>query len=249
MLGIPASVEIEAVDVSATPAETRTGVRLVPVSTFETHDLGSQHSATQYWRESGSAYRSNVRKLSYPGLPLARVVREGYIRNQRVIALALYPVQYFPSTRQLRLYSHLTVNIRFSKAKQGAPFLGSQSQTKPYSIRRIVPESETFERALSHQLLNAEAARHFRPPRPAIPAAPGVISDGSDGIRYKLFVRETGIHAVTASVLQQNWGVELIGADPAKFRLTHQNRDIPIYISGAGDGRFDPEDYHLFPWA
>ncbi len=250
MLGIPASAEIEAIDVSAASAETRAGVRLVPVSIFDVRDLDSQHSAVQYWRESGSAYQSNVRKLSYPGLPLARIVREGYIRNQRVVALALYPVQYFPSTRQLRLYSRLTVNIRFSKAKQGTSLayqgLGSQSHIEQYGAGGIVPESETFERALSHQLLNAEEARHFRAPRPPIPAAPAVIPNGSNGVRYKLFVKETGIHAVTAGALQQNWGVELIGADPAKLRLTHENSDIPIYISGAGDGRFDPEDAIFF---
>ena len=64
------------------------------------------------------------------GHPLARIVREGYIRSQRVIALALYPVQYLPNTRQLRLYSRITVNIRFSYEKQGMPLTaqGSSSQ-------------------------------------------------------------------------------------------------------------------------
>ena len=250
MLGIPASAEIEAVDVSAGPTETRTGVRLVPVSIYDVHESSSQHSATQYWTENGSAYRSGAGKRLYPGSPFARVVREGYIRNQRVIALALYPVQYLPNTRQLRLYSHLTVNIRFSKSKQGTPLayrgLGSQSGSEQYTAGRIAPESETFERALSHQLLNAEEARHFRAPRPVIPAAPAIVPNGSNGIRYKLFVRETGVHAVTAGTLQQNWGVELIGVDPAQLRLTHENRDIPIYISGAGDGSFDSEDAIFF---
>ena len=99
---------------------------------------------------------------------------------------------------------------------------------------------------MSHQLLNAEEARHFRAPRPVIPAAPAIVPNGSNGIRYKLFVRETGVHAVTAGTLQQNWGVELIGVDPAQLRLTHENRDIPIYISGAGDGSFDSEDAIFF---
>ena len=246
MLGIPASVEIEAVDVSAAPAETRNGIRLVPVSIFDVHESNSQYSATQYWRESGSAYQSNGKNRSYPGLPLARVVREGYIRSQRVIALALYPVQYLPNTRQLRLYSRLTVNIRFSDAKQTYQGLGSQSYMAQRT-GRVVPESDAFERALSHQLLNAEEARHFRAPRPPVSAAPPIVpTEGSNETRYKLFVRETGVYAVTAGTLQRDWGIEIVGTDPARLRLTQGNRDIPIYVSGASDGSFDSEDAIFF---
>ena len=247
MLGIPASAEIEAVDVSAAPFETRNGVRLVPTSIFDVHESNAQHSATQYWRESGSAYRSNGKSISYPGHPLARVVREGYIRNQRVIALALYPVQYLPNTRQLRLYSRLTVNIRFSDAKQTYQGLGSQSYMTQRGPGRIVPESEAFERALSHQLLNAEEARHFRAPRPPVPAAPTLVPiEVSNETRYKLFVRETGIYALTGAALQRDWGIEIVGTDPAKLRLTQGDRDIPIYVSGASDGSFDPADAIFF---
>ena len=255
MLGIPASAEIEAVDVSAGPAETRTGVRLVPVPIFDIVSSDSEHRASQHWAERGTAYQSKGKSAftgnrSYPGQPLARVIREGYIRNQRVIALALYPVQYLPNTRQLRLYSRLTVNIRFSKTRQGMPLtyqgLGSQSHIEQHGTGRAVPESEAFERALSNQLLNAEQARHFRAPRPLIPAAPAVVPNGADGIRYKLFVRETGVYAVTAETLQHNWGIELAGTNPAKLRLTHGNRDVPIYISGASDGSFDSTDAIFF---
>lgn len=249
MLGIPASSEIEAVDVSTATVETRKGVRLAPVPIFDVHELNSQHSARQYWTENGSAYQSNNRKRSYPGPPLARVVREGYIRNQRVMVLALYPVQYLPNTRQLRLYSRLKVNIRFSEAKEGIsltyPILGSQSQIERWT-RGTVPESEAFERALSHQLLNAEEARHFRAPRPQVPAAPAIVPDKANGVRYKLFIKETGVYAVTARDLQQNWGIEIIGTDPSKLRLRNENRDVPIYVSGASDGSFDLEDAIFF---
>ncbi len=250
MLGLPASVEIEAVDISAAPAETRSGVRLMPVSVFDAHRR-TQYSATQRWTESGSAYQSNTATLSYPGLPLARVVREGYIRNQRVIALALYPVQYLPKSHQLRLYSQFTVTIRFSKPKQGTSLayqgLESQFQTKAYNTSIAVPESEAFERALSHQLLNAEQARSFRLPRSSIPAAPAPVPIEDTGeVRYKLFVKETGIYSLTGGALQQNWGVRLVGTDPSKLRLSHENREIPVYISGANDGSFDVQDTIFF---
>ena len=259
MLGIPAAATIESVDVSTAPAETRTGVRLVPVPIFDIHDLDSQHSASQRWSESGSAYvgarssrpyKANTAfagNRSYPGQPLARIVREGYIRSQRVIALALYPVQYLTNTRQLRLYPRITVNIRFSYTKQGAPLTapGSGSQVFP-DQGTITPESEAFERAFSHQLFNAEQAARFRAPRPLVPAAPTLISNGGNGTRYKLSIRETGIYSVTAASLQSDWGIDLIGTDPTRLRLTQGNRGIPIYISGAADGSFDPNDAIFF---
>ena len=251
MLGIPATATIEAVNVSAAPAETRSGVRLVPVSIFNVQESNSQHSASQHWVERGSAYQSNTGNPSYPGLPLARVIREGYIRSQRVIALALYPVQYFPKTRQLRLYSRFTVNIRFSYGSQQSA-VGNPSRTVSGSEMMLnshtpIAESEAFERAFSHQLLNAQQAARFRAPRPQVPAAPTLVSNGDDGnSRYKLFVRETGIYAVTAESLARDWGVELIGTDPAKLRLTQGNKDIPIYITGAADKSFDPGDALFF---
>ena len=255
MLGIPAAATIEAVDISAAPAETRSGVRLVPVSIFDVHELDSQHSASQRWVERGSAYQSNTGNPSYPGLPLARVIRDGLIRNQRVIALALYPVQYFPKTRQLRLYSRFTVNIRFSYGSQQSRMLRSENSPSgsgsgnAMMLNNHIPvaESEAFERALSHQLLNAEQASRFRAPRPPVPAAPTLVANNENGNpRYKLFVRETGIYAVTAESLASEWGVELIGTNPASFRVTHGNRDVPIYITGAEDRRFDPGDAILF---
>ncbi len=251
MLGIPATAIIEAVDVSAAPAETRAGVRLAPVSVFDVRENDSQHSATQHWTESGSAYQSNAGNFSYPGLPIARIVREGYIRNQRVIALALYPVQYFPKSRQLRLYSRFTVNIRFSYGSRQQSVVGSPSRSVSgnemlLNSRIPIAESEAFERAFSRQLLNAEQAAHFRAPRPLVPAAPTLSTNIGNVTRYKLFVWETGIYALTAESLARDWGVELNGTNPARLRVTQGNRDVPIYISGAGDRSFDPKDAIFF---
>ena len=250
LLGIPATVNIEGVDVSAAPYETRNGVRLVPVPIYDVHQLDAQHAASRRWEESGSAYQSNGGNAAYPGLPLARIVREGYIRSQRVIALALYPVQYFPKTRQVRLYSRFTVNIRFSNGSQQSA-ISNQSGT--FSSSEVIqnhhtpiPESEVFERAFSRQLLNAEQAAHFRAVRPLVPAAPSLLSTVGNTTRYKLFVEETGVHAITADSLARDWGVELIGSNPERLRITHGNTNVPIYVSGAADKRFDPEDAIFF---
>ena len=133
---------------------------------------------------------------------------------------------------------------RSAVSKQG----GSLSKNL-FTGSQPVPESEAFERAFSHQLFNAEQAARFRAPRPLIPAAPTLIPNGGDGTRYKLSIQETGIYAVTAASLQNDWGVDLIGTHPARLRLTQGNRDIPVHISGAADGSFDSERRYLFPWS
>ena len=122
---------------------------------------------------------------------------------------------------------------------------GSGSQAFP-DQGIMAPESEAFERAFSHQLFNAEQAAQFRAPRPLVPAAPTLISNGGDGTRYKLSIRETGIYAVTAASLQNDWGIDIIGIDPTSLRLTQGNRNIPVYISGAADGSLDPNDAIFF---
>ena len=258
LLGIPATANIEDIDVSVGPYETRSGIRLVPVPIYDVHQRNAQHAASQRWEERGNAYQSNAGEASYPGLPLARVIREGYIRSQRVIALALYPVQYFPKTRQLRLYSRFTVNIRFSYGSQPSavsnqPENVTSSETSLLKVSdgfrqsaAIPAESEVFERALSRQLLNAEQAARFRAGRPLVPAAPTRLSNVNNITRYKLFVEETGVYTITGESLARDWGIELIGVNPARLRVTHGNRDVPIHVSGAADRRFDPEDAIFF---
>ncbi len=84
----------------------------------------------------------------------------------------------------------------------------------------------------------------------------------SQGSVYKFYVRETGIHKLSYAFLQEELGVELNNIDPANIRLlgngggmlpTDPAAERPddlienaIWIAGAADGRFDPDDYILF---
>ena len=53
MLGIPAMATIEAVNVSAAPAETRSGVRLVPVSIFDVQESNSSQRSRDHDHRDG----------------------------------------------------------------------------------------------------------------------------------------------------------------------------------------------------
>ncbi len=188
--------------------------------------------------------RSADTRTHYPTV-CARIEMDGYIRSQRVISLALYPVQYHPATQQLRAYSSLTVFIPFKTQERPPPALSlpnthnTSIHTDPYTpvyMRHILNYADY------RKTFNSTAQGHNMLQAPAAPAhtAP------SQRTRYKLYIAETGVYQLTAATLQQTWGVDLIGQDPRTLQMTHADQEIPIYVSGAADGSFDPEDAILF---
>ena len=80
---------------------------------------------------------------------------------------------------------------------------------------------------------------------PSAPAAPG-LNDKLNQTRYKLYIDKTGIYSISAASLHTDWDIDLIGMDPQKLHLSHADQEIPIYVSGAGDGSFDADDAIFF---
>ena len=248
MLGVPLGVAIQVGNVSASSVRTVTGVRLPPVP------------VRGVWQENGNAYRQ---REPYPAPPLARIVQDGMLRSQRVVVVELTPVQYLPQARQLRTYSRLTAHLQFQQienVEKDNVFFGlrkdttSQRITYPNAMRttkkRMTEESDAYENALSQLLLNAAAARRFRAPRmqgiaPA-GAAPAGIPSLPTQHRYKISIADTGIYRLTGETLLNTFGIELIGADPGTFQLWHGTREVPIFISGASDSKFDAGDAIFF---
>lgn len=84
----------------------------------------------------------------------------------------------------------------------------------------------------------------------------------SEGDLYKIAVTETGIHKLTYSFLKNELEVDIDNIDPARIQLlgipggklpyysetprTDDLAELPVWISGGQDGRFDPGDYLVF---
>ncbi len=235
LLAVPPDVNLNdmAISVTAGPSKNQNGVRLLVNNREKT---------------------SNVVTPLYPSV-LARIEMDGYIRSQRVISLALHPVQYNLKTRVLRSYSSLSVTIPF-KTQLSSHSAGGVFNATSTGIKR---SSSFFEQTFAQHILNySEYGKLFNVHSdvsqifgarigslPAAPAAPGLIEESLQ-TRYKLFVDDTGIYKVTAGSLRADWGVDLVGVDPDKLRMKHGDREIPIYVSGAVDGSFDVEDAIYF---
>jgi uncharacterized repeat protein (TIGR01451 family) len=166
----------------------------------------------------------------YPGV-LAGIESDGAVRQQRVIGVAAYPVQYDPAARTITVYETLRVTVTFQ-----ARAIGGDSGGGP-------AESASFEDVLQRVLLNyGEAAQWRRAERdlevavaPWAPPEPG----------YRVRVEQEGIYELSYDQLAQA-GLPVDGLDPHTLQLYGQGSEVAIYVAGEADGTFDPQDYVLF---
>lgn len=68
---------------------------------------------------------------------------------------------------------------------------------------------------------------------------------GSIHPRVRIIVEEDGFYRVEAAQLAKA-GIDPAAIDPGQLRLTHRGRQVPFYLAGDRDGRFDPVDYLEF---
>ena len=258
-LGVPSNVKFHLEILHAT-TETRSGYRIPPVphsipkprsesSSSFSHPENFQ-TLEEEWREDGPAYRSSS---DYPKTA-AQVVYDGYIRSQRVLYLELHPVQYQPKSRMLRVHSRITVRVHFVHQNSDNRF--QSTSTSPSQFATTEPAS--FERMYQNSLLNYDIAKRWRIPTPRAGAAPVAldldrsigagpsVSEQPAGERYKILVDKTGIYRLTSEDLRRKWGVDLSGIDPQYLHLRTNGKEIPIYIYGEEDGRFDRGDFIEF---
>ncbi len=254
MLGVPPNASFH-VEVTHATHQTRRISRISPVPhrVRQTSSEGMEIFVDE-WREDGAVYQSE--DAHYPR-SLAQISYDGYIRSQRVILLELHPVQYQPRTRSLRIHPRLVVRVhidydptrpRGSRAPGGSGSLTNRSISSIRSVEPIV-----FERMFQRQLSNYDEARRWRVPREQqIAFAPATQQPTVDG-RYKILIDNTGIYRLTSEDLLQGWNIDLRDVDPRylhlrRYRAEHGNegQEIPIYIRGEADGRFDRGDYLEF---
>ena len=249
ILGVPPDVKFN-LEILHAPTETRSGYRLLPVP----HSVPKSSSANaasfsntedfqtleEEWREDGAAYTSN---RSYPKTA-AQVVYDGYIRSQRVLYLELRPVRYQPKSRMLRVHSRMTVRVHFVHQSSNNRFQSSSTSTSQLTTT----EPASFERMYQNFLLNYDAAKRWRVPTTSAAAAPTgpAVQEQATGERYKILVDKTGIYRLEREDLRQRWGIDLSRIDPRRLHLRTNGREIPIYIYGEEDGRFDRGDYIEF---
>ncbi|MFP4436010.1 MAG: C25 family cysteine peptidase [Chloroflexaceae bacterium] len=170
----------------------------------------------------------------YPEIPV-ELGEVGYMRDQAVAQVQFYPVQYNPVTGQVRQYRHIRVRLTWD----AAPALAAAPTTG---------NPPAYEDLLRNTLLNyADLERpSATPPASGTTASQSLPTTRSSASpAFKISVRAAGIYQVTPADLTRA-GLDPTGIDPRTFKLRHGDQDIPIYVQGEADGRFDAGDYLLF---
>ncbi len=173
----------------------------------------------------------------YPGV-VARLAEVGYIRDQRVAAVELFPIQYNPVSRQTTFHSQIHIELSFSYP------------SGKIGIQAARPESVAFEQLLQSQLENYTSAQAWRATPDASPdlSLEAAAPDAWDPppVAYKIPITETGLYQLTYGQLQAA-GLPVATLDPQELQMFHNGVEIAIRVIGESDGNFHPtDDYVLF---
>ncbi len=240
VIGVPPETEIE-VQIWDEESQEQSGINLASGSKIEKSD------------QSPLGY-----KVSYQGLDqgfmLDRFFPEKivsfdppfFLRNQRIVRLKIYPVQYNPQRKTIRYHSQLTISVRF---------LGGRRE--PQTARK-----DFFEKIYQSVLLNYEESKIWRrtDERRRFFKPGTVYPFGYSDNWYKMAVRENGIYRIDRTSLLQA-GAPVSEIDPRTFRiftgggktlplddsnLFLELKEVSILVSGEDDGTFDSDDFILF---
>ncbi|MCJ7458994.1 MAG: type IX secretion system sortase PorU [candidate division Zixibacteria bacterium] len=168
-----------------------------------------------------------------------------FIRNQRILRLKLFPVQYNPARKAVKYFSEITVEVDFTGGEKTEGTM----------------ERDLFENVYKETILNYEGAKNWRKTREVgLKKVLQVNPFSYSNSWYKITLRDNGIYKIDGNFLA-NAGITLSSIDPQKIRIFSgggkilpdsnssprpELRELAILVSDGGDNKFDPNDYILF---
>ena len=182
-------------------------------------------------------YESNS---SYPA-SLGKIATDSVIRQQRVVGIALHPVQYDPVNEELTIYESFEVMLAFEGHAQITRSAGE-------------PESQAYEAFFSQNLLNYETSPAWRlgvSSQNAIQngattqAGTAALPWSPPDLGWRVTVREEGFYRLSYAELSAA-GVDVDNLDPRTLQMFHLGEEIAIQVNGEADGSFDPADSLVF---
>ena len=215
------------------PADVHFQLRIVEKD-FSTHKVEDLMSTSNFSTQPGATGK----KDSFFPENLAEIREAAWIRENRVLPVQFNPVQYNPIRREIRLYHRLVVEVRFSSST------GTRGQSTVLSTmpRGLHTESTVYNAIFDDALINPQSANRWRTPILRSPTAPSIPSTGP---RCKISVTESGMYSITAQDLAAA-GANLESITPATLTLTNKGKQIPIFVRGEDNKRFDPTDEIIF---
>ncbi len=217
LVGVPQEGRVR-LSVAVEQTEKLSGIDIRPAPGFTPAIQHSAFGQNRFWPEA-----------------VAELVGIERVRNVRIARIRLNPVQYNPGTNVVRMHRRLKVTVVFDRA--GEP----------------VYRTDPLDLVLERMLLNGSLARTWK------------LDSDQDSFNFfersdvwcKVKVKSTGMYKITGSDLTKA-GLGTDGVDPRTFRLYsigpyEINRqypdtmiEVPVYVKGEEDGRFDKGDHIAF---
>ena len=234
-LGLPSS-EGNAVQVLSADYEDVPNVLLAPVPTLEVKD---EILDVKSYDLDAAVYAQNA---FLPGT-VAELSAPTQSRSMLIGGVRVYPLQYNPATRTLRMYRRIVVEVVFAQSS---------------ATRTQNNDDEVFQGVL----LNYDVAKEWKFGDPQslnrTNAPPSVLAQGT---WYRLTVSEEGMYMLNQQFFASN-GINLSGVDPRTIKIYGSDgKELPepvnvprpndlienaIYVEGENDGQFNADDYVLF---
>jgi hypothetical protein len=224
LIGIPAQGKVTAELIQGN-VEEFSGLTIYPCPQKEVEERDGEIFSREKFYQDDEAY---VRDSYSPG-KVVDVTSTGYLRGQRVAKVDIYPFQYNPAKKVLKVYREMVIQISFEGEK-----------LQPLSFRR---EERAYESMLKKLLLNYDSlGRQEVDPLEKIEGL--VTAKKKQKTPLKFHLTAEGVYKITRSNLCSLWKLSKI--NPRKIHLKHLGSEIPILFEGESDGKFGKSDYFLF---
>jgi len=239
-LGIPFDVALEVFVRPGNAHEKTLSAPILPVETEETtrHFSPDQKKLQDAYSTQSSLIEDEAIYESASPFPATQVVlsQDAVVRQQRIVGVQLFPLQYEPAAGKLLIYESIYIEIRFlgEGIKEG--------------VANIAPESEVYESFYRQSLLNYESAKNWRsfqgwkennslqsagtmwlPPEPS----------------WRILVQQDGMYRLTYEELEAA-GLPVTTLDPSTFQMYHLGSEIAILVNSASANQFIPGDSLVF---
>lgn len=220
LIGLPQEGDVR-MFFSVEGTEVITGVEVAPAPGFSDREVEPKKMFTQneFWPRAG-----------------VELLAIEVVRGVRVARVRINPVQFNPVSRILKVYHRVGVKFIFSRAP------------------REMPGQDALDDVLEDVLLNGKDAVRWKISQPATDS---INFFSRYGVWCRIKTETTGVYQITSKELKDA-GFDTRFIDPRTFRLFTIGRyqingaypdtmvEVPIYVKGEADGKFDSKDCILF---
>ncbi|MCP4715000.1 MAG: hypothetical protein GY868_07775 [Deltaproteobacteria bacterium] len=152
----------------------------------------------------------------------------GFLRDKRVVQLALFPVQYNPLGKQLTVHTRLSISVKFKPSRPTGAL--AKLAVRPVSSR---PSMQAFDALYKKNVINAAGRGGYVVKDRTVQSRRAARRQDDSPFAVKIVVEQPGMYRITYEDLQ-DLGIDLSGVTHENILMTNQDEEIAIYCSGTG---------------